>query len=190
MELSNHQNISAALCVSFSVFFHPFHGVGHWAERGALHLHAPQTQPVAGDRGLPHSPLFVGSPEVEWVFTLHGAQALTLLLTSFTLSMSLLLYPGSILFPFFYLLEISHSVFLFLSNSASCVASLPVHVVLCPPLPIVVASETFNWFPVSPPVLFVSFTPFSSLVVHSFLSTVIKFNPWPGLKFAFLSCYY
>lgn len=119
MELSNHQNISAALCVSFSVFFHPFHGVGHWAERGALHLHAPQTQPVAGDRGLPHSPLFVGSPEVEWVFTLHEAQALTLLLTSFTLSMSLLLYPGSILFPFFYLLEISHSFFLFLSNSAS-----------------------------------------------------------------------
>lgn len=115
MELSNHQNISAALCVSFSVFFHPFHGVGHWAERGALHLHAPQTQPVAGDRGLPHSPLFVGSPEVEWVFTLHEAQALTLLLTSFTLSMSLLLYPGSILFPFFISLKsLTLSFFFFL----------------------------------------------------------------------------
>lgn len=84
--------------------------MGHWSDRGTVHLHAPQRRSMAGDRTLPHSPLRAGSPEVEWVFTLQEPRVLTLLLTSFTLSMSRLLFPGSILSSrFFFLLEISHS---------------------------------------------------------------------------------
>lgn len=175
MELSHLHN------TSFPVLFFPLHppGVGHWAERGTLLLHAPQKQLMSGERRLLHSPLLAASPEVEWVFTLGKPRVLTLLLTSIAVSMSLSLCPGSTLSPcFVFSLQIPHSCPLWVSLCLSlCLCLFPSMLSFWTPLAIVIASKTFNWLPVTP--LLLSVNSFL-LCLFNFLSTLM---PWPELQF-------
>ena len=179
MELSHLQNISVALCLSLPLCFFPS-CVGHWVERGTLHLHAPQRQPVSGHGGPPHSPHLAGSPEVEWVFTLQEPRVLTLPLTSFTVSMSPFTFSGihslvSFLFPphlcpLCRSLCLSFCLCLLLCLSFTRCCSLP---------PRLNSADhcccfwNFNWLLVSPPVHSV---PSFLLSLFNFLSTMMEFN--------------
>lgn len=152
------QHQRSDICICLCVVFCVFSWCGSWAEGGGvLHLPAHRVLSLAWGWRPPSSLSPGWSPEVEWVFMLQRSPVLTPPLTWFT--MCAFYFPLSFLSCTLFLsLEPSLLPLVFLSHFMLFSLHL-----LCTPLIIVVASETFDWLLVSPPVLsvssFVSFVP-------------------------------